>query len=66
MWDCCRNLHFRLLFTSRIDDGAICGKQTAAFNLIVRTGSHSLFEGGHGGDGNVSIGSDEDVSLHPK
>jgi hypothetical protein len=56
----------QLIITSRIDDGATCGKQTATFKRTDRTGTHSLFEGRLGGDGKAVVGSDVDVFLDPK
>jgi hypothetical protein len=56
----------QLVITSRIDDGTVCGKQTATFKRMDRSGSHSLFEGRLGGDGKVVIGSDVDVFLDSK
>lgn len=56
----------QLVITSRIDDGAVCGKQTATFKRTAGTGSRSLFEGRLGGDGKVVIGNDVDVFLDPK
>ena len=56
----------QLVITARIDEGAICGKQTATFKRTDRSGSHSLFEGRLGGDGKVVVGSDVDVFLDPK
>jgi hypothetical protein len=56
----------QLIITSRIDDGAVCGMQTATFKRTDRSGTHSLFEGRLGGDGKIVIGSDVDVFLDPK
>ena len=56
----------QLIITSRIDDGAVCGMQTATFKRTDRSGTRSLFEGRLGGDGKIVIGSDVDVFLDPK
>ncbi len=56
----------QLIITSRIDDGAVCGTQTATFKRTDRSGTHSLFEGRLGGDGKIVVGSDVDVFLDPK
>lgn len=56
----------QLVITSRIDDGAVCGMQTATFKRTDRSGTRSLFEGRLGGDGKIVIGSDVDVFLDPK
>ncbi len=56
----------QLVITARIDEGAICGQQTATFKRTDRSGPHSLFEGRLAGDGKVVIGSDVDVYLDPK
>lgn len=53
----------QLIITARIDDGAVCGKQTATFKRTDRSGAHSLFEGRLGGDGKIVTGSDVDVFL---
>jgi len=56
----------QLVITSRIDDGTVCGKQTATFKRTAGSGTHSLFEGRLGGDGKVVLGNDVDVFLDPK
>jgi hypothetical protein len=56
----------QLVITARIDEGAICGQQTATFKRTDRSGSRSLFEGRLAGDGKVVSGSDVDVYLDPK
>ena len=56
----------QLVITSRIDDGAVCGQQTATFKRTDRSGAHSLFEGRLGGDGKAVAGGDVDVFLDPK
>jgi len=56
----------QLVITSRIDDGVICGVQTATFKRTDGSGTHSQFEGRLGGDGKMVIGSDVDVFLDPK
>jgi|SRR5450432_2093731 len=56
----------QLIITARIDDGAVCGKQTAIFKRTDRSGTHSLFEGRLGGDGKVVAGGDVDVFLDAK
>jgi len=56
----------QLTIKSRIDDGAVCGQQTATLKRTERTGTHALFEGRLGGDGKVVAGQDVDVFLDPK
>jgi hypothetical protein len=56
----------QLVITSRLDDGTVCGKQTATFKRMDRAGAHSLFEGRLAGDGKVVAGIDVDVYLDPK
>ena len=56
----------QLIITSRIDDGAVCGTQTATFRRTDRSGTHSLFEGRLGGDDKIVIGNDVDVFLDAK
>ena len=56
----------QLVITSRLDDGTVCGKQTATFKRTDRSGTHALFEGRLAGDGKVVAGGDVDVFLDPK
>jgi hypothetical protein len=56
----------QLIITARIDDGGVCGKQTATFKRTDRSGTHSVFEGRLGGDGKLVAGSDVDVFLDSK
>lgn len=56
----------QLVIKSRIDDGSVCGMQTATFKRTDRSGARSLFEGWLGGDGKIVVGSDVEVYLDPK
>jgi hypothetical protein len=56
----------QLTITSRIDDGAVCGMQTATFKRTDRSGTHSLFEGRLTGDGKIVAGSEVEVFLDSK
>lgn len=56
----------QLVISSRIDDGAVCGVQTATFKRTDQSGTHALFEGRLGGDGKVVKGNDVDVFLNPR
>jgi hypothetical protein len=56
----------QLIITARIDDGAVCGNQTATLKRTDRSGAHALFEGRLGGDGKLVAGGDVDVFLDAK